>query len=219
MTDMSLKTAETPSGKGAGDENFPVGSLLLPRRLRPHVAIFYAFARAIDDVADNPDLAPEEKVRRLDGFDEALLGQTDDPALAKAHAHPRKPERDRCPGRALPRPDRRLQAGRGQAALRRLGRPDRLLRPARPRRSGATCSTCTANPARAIRARTRCATRCRCSTTCRTAATTTARSTGSTCRRTGWRPKAARCEALDRAGASPGLAPRARPLPRRRPTR
>ena len=51
MTDMSLKTAETPSGKGARDENFPVGSILLPRRLRPHVAVFYAYARAIDDVA------------------------------------------------------------------------------------------------------------------------------------------------------------------------
>lgn len=85
MTDMSLKTAETPSGKGAGDENFPVGSILLPKRLRPHVAVFYAYARAIDDVADNPDLSPEEKVRRLDGFDRALLGQTDDPAYDKAH--------------------------------------------------------------------------------------------------------------------------------------
>ncbi len=29
------RTAVTPSGKGAGDENFPVGSWLLPARLRP----------------------------------------------------------------------------------------------------------------------------------------------------------------------------------------
>jgi squalene synthase HpnC len=85
MTDMSLKTAETPSGKGAGDENFPVGSMLLPKRLRPHVAVFYAYARAIDDVADNPGLTPAEKIRRLDGFDQALLGQNDDPAYEKAH--------------------------------------------------------------------------------------------------------------------------------------
>ncbi|MHA1568064.1 MAG: squalene synthase HpnC [Alphaproteobacteria bacterium] len=77
-------TAETPSGKGAADENFPVGSFLLPPRLRPHVATFYAFARAIDDIADNPALAPEDKVARLDGFDRALLGETDDPAYAKA---------------------------------------------------------------------------------------------------------------------------------------
>ena len=80
-----MATVETPSGKGAGDENFPVGSFLLPKRLRPKVAIFYAYARAIDDIADNPDLDPDEKVARLDGFDRALRGETDDPAYAKAH--------------------------------------------------------------------------------------------------------------------------------------
>ena len=80
-----MATVETPSGKGAGDENFPVGSFLLPKRLRPKVAIFYAYARAIDDIADNPALDPEDKVVRLDGFDCALLGETDDPAYAKAH--------------------------------------------------------------------------------------------------------------------------------------
>jgi squalene synthase HpnC len=79
-----IGNAETPSGKGAGDENFPVGSFLLPRRLRPHVAVYYAFARAIDDIADNPTLSPGDKVVRLDGFDRALLGQTDDPAFIKA---------------------------------------------------------------------------------------------------------------------------------------
>ncbi|MCW5774323.1 MAG: squalene synthase HpnC [Rhodospirillaceae bacterium] len=76
--------AETPSGKGAGDENFPVGSLLLPKALRPKVSLFYAYARAIDDIADNPDLPADEKIARLDGFDRALTGQTDDPAYAKA---------------------------------------------------------------------------------------------------------------------------------------
>ncbi|NBC31568.1 MAG: squalene synthase HpnC [Alphaproteobacteria bacterium] len=79
--------AETPSGKGAGDENFPVGSFLLPARLRPHVAVFYAFARAIDDIADNPDLAPEDKIARLDGFERALSDPAHEPAaFAKAHA-------------------------------------------------------------------------------------------------------------------------------------
>jgi len=69
---MSL---ETPSGKGAGDENFPVGSLLIARRLRPHVARYYAFARAIDDVADNPALPGEEKARRLALFAQAINGE------------------------------------------------------------------------------------------------------------------------------------------------
>jgi squalene synthase HpnC len=79
-----MSAVETPSGKYADDENFPVGSWLLPKRLRPHVAIFYAFARAIDDIADNPDLAPEEKIARLDGFAAALTGRHGDAGYEKA---------------------------------------------------------------------------------------------------------------------------------------
>jgi squalene synthase HpnC len=75
---------ETPSGKGSGDENFPVGSFFLPAHLRPHVARYYAFARAIDDIADNPDLAPQEKIDRLDGFAEALATGQGGPGYAKA---------------------------------------------------------------------------------------------------------------------------------------
>lgn len=77
---------ETPSGKDAAGENFPVGSVLLPRRLRPHVATYYAFARAIDDIADNPDLEPDDKIDRLAAMESALYGRSgmDDPALAKA---------------------------------------------------------------------------------------------------------------------------------------
>ncbi len=77
---------ETPSGKGAGDENFPVGSWLLPARLRPHVAAYYRFARAIDDIADNPALSPDDKIARLSRFEAAVTGaEADDPALATAH--------------------------------------------------------------------------------------------------------------------------------------
>lgn len=46
-------------------ENFPVASLLLPARLRPAVAALYAFARSADDFADEGDLAPAERLRRL----------------------------------------------------------------------------------------------------------------------------------------------------------
>lgn len=70
---------EAPSGKGAADENFPVGSWLLPARLRPHVARYYAFARAIDDIADDPLLAADDKINRLDLFARALR----DPTLAR----------------------------------------------------------------------------------------------------------------------------------------
>lgn len=65
---------ETASGKGHRDENFPVGSFLLPAALRPHVAAFYAFARAADDIADNAHLTAKEKVARLTRFAAALEG-------------------------------------------------------------------------------------------------------------------------------------------------
>jgi squalene synthase HpnC len=78
-------TIETPSGKWSKDENFPVGSWLLPARLRPHVADFYALARTTDDIADNPNLTPQQKLERLDGFDAALRGEIkDDPAYEKS---------------------------------------------------------------------------------------------------------------------------------------
>ncbi len=83
-----MLSIETPSGKGAKDENFPVGSFLIAPALRPHVAVYYAFARAIDDIADNPDLASEVKVERLTGMDRALRGLPDyrGPEYAKATA-------------------------------------------------------------------------------------------------------------------------------------
>lgn len=75
---IAAETAvETPSGKNAAYENFPVGSFLLPAAVRPHVAAFYRFARAIDDIADTPDLAADEKIRRLDGFEQAVEGTLD----------------------------------------------------------------------------------------------------------------------------------------------
>jgi squalene synthase HpnC len=73
---------ETPSGKGRGDENFPVGSFLIRRDLRRHVHAFYRFAREADDVADNPALAPEEKVARLDRMAAMLDGASGDDAPA-----------------------------------------------------------------------------------------------------------------------------------------
>lgn len=76
---------EMPSGKSEATENFPVGSLLLPPRLRPHVAAFYAFARAADDIADNDALEPQEKIDRLDRMEQGVLGQRPgDDSVAKA---------------------------------------------------------------------------------------------------------------------------------------
>jgi len=67
-------SVETPSGKGRGDENFPVGSWLIRRDLRVHVHAFYRFARDADDIADSPTLAAADKLRRLDRMAAILEG-------------------------------------------------------------------------------------------------------------------------------------------------
>jgi squalene synthase HpnC len=72
MTAAAVDIA-TPSGKHAGNENFPVGSALIRADLRPHVHAFYRFARMGDDIADNPALEPEDKVRRLSLMQDVLL--------------------------------------------------------------------------------------------------------------------------------------------------
>jgi len=49
-------------------ENFPVASILMPKRLRRPVAAIYHFARAADDIADEGDLPDEERLGQLDAF-------------------------------------------------------------------------------------------------------------------------------------------------------
>ena len=62
--------------KDANSENFPVGSCLIPAKLRPHVMAFYDYARTADDVADS-DLPRMEKLRRLDALEAVLRGLRD----------------------------------------------------------------------------------------------------------------------------------------------
>ena len=69
---------ETWSGKDRGDENFPVGSWLIRRPLRPHMHAYYAFARNADDIADSPALPAADKIARLDVMEAVLLGQRED---------------------------------------------------------------------------------------------------------------------------------------------
>lgn len=73
-----MSSVETWSGKDRGDENFPVGSVLIRKALRPHVHAFYTFARNGDDIADSAALGAVDKVARLDLMESVLLGQADE---------------------------------------------------------------------------------------------------------------------------------------------
>ncbi|KQX01303.1 squalene synthase HpnC [Massilia sp. Root418] len=53
-------------------ENFPVASVLLPRRLVPAVEAIYAFARSADDLADEGDATPEQRLAALAAYEQAL---------------------------------------------------------------------------------------------------------------------------------------------------
>ena len=57
-------------------ENFPVASWLLPRQLRAAVSAIYWFARSADDIADEGNLEPIERLRRLDAYRVELRGIT-----------------------------------------------------------------------------------------------------------------------------------------------
>ena len=53
-------------------ENFPVASFLLPRRLVPAVEAIYAFARSADDIADEGDAGPAERLAELERYGKEL---------------------------------------------------------------------------------------------------------------------------------------------------
>ena len=54
------------------DENFPVGSILIPAHLRGKVHDFYQFARQADDIADHLAWSEEEKLENLNAYRQAL---------------------------------------------------------------------------------------------------------------------------------------------------
>jgi phytoene synthase len=66
MVDLAAAYASCARDARTHYENFPVASRLLPRRMRPHVAAVYAFARAADDFADEGERTVEERHRLLD---------------------------------------------------------------------------------------------------------------------------------------------------------
>jgi squalene synthase HpnC len=89
MSTMTLEpaaptAADLASGKGHTDENFPVASVLIAPQHRPVVMAFYGFARAADDVADNPHAPPEQKLALLEAMRATLVGESDSDAKALA---------------------------------------------------------------------------------------------------------------------------------------
>jgi squalene synthase HpnC len=74
---MTLDAAQLRSGKGSGDENFPVASWLIAVRHRRPILAFYEFVRIADDIADHPRLAAQDKLAHLDSLEASLLGGSD----------------------------------------------------------------------------------------------------------------------------------------------
>ena len=70
-------------------ENFPVGSILVPKRLRRHVCSIYAFARVADDLADEGyetgEWTEARRLAELDAWErrleDALAGRADHPVF------------------------------------------------------------------------------------------------------------------------------------------
>jgi squalene synthase HpnC len=74
---------DTASGKTHRDENFPVASALIAPQFRAPIMAFYNFVRAADDISDNEDLAPEQKLALLERLDQALQQQGPDEEPAR----------------------------------------------------------------------------------------------------------------------------------------
>jgi squalene synthase HpnC len=86
-------------------ENFPVASILMPKRLRPAVEAIYHFARSADDLADEGDASDEQRLAALTAYEQALdriqVGQVAQSPLFEAlgkvikdYALPLQPFRD-----------------------------------------------------------------------------------------------------------------------------
>ncbi|MEZ5705515.1 MAG: squalene synthase HpnC [Burkholderiaceae bacterium] len=81
MRDSNVRDKTTTLAHGVDHyENFPVASLLCPAALRPVVTALYHFARTADDLADEGDASPDERLKQLAAYrkdlDQALNNAT-----------------------------------------------------------------------------------------------------------------------------------------------
>ncbi len=58
-------------------ENFPVISVFVPKHLQKHVAVIYRFARQADDIADEGHFSAEERIAKLDEYNQELKSAID----------------------------------------------------------------------------------------------------------------------------------------------
>lgn len=78
MHSPQRSTPHSPTVAGWGQagtqhyENFPVASWLCPPALRPAILAIYRFARCADDLADEGDATPEQRLQDLGQYREAL---------------------------------------------------------------------------------------------------------------------------------------------------
>ena len=121
-------SVETPSGKGRGDENFPVGSFLIRARPARRMSTPSTASPAMPTTSPTTRRSPPTTRsagstawrRVLDGAPGERLA----PAAAAMRAQPRRDRRHRP---ALPRRAARVPPRRDQTALSRLGRSDGVL--------------------------------------------------------------------------------------------
>lgn len=83
-TKSTAQAVEAWSGKDKADENFPVASLLIEARLRPHIHAYYNYARNADDISDNSAFSAAEKLARLDAMENVLTGHSTTDTSASA---------------------------------------------------------------------------------------------------------------------------------------
>ena len=74
---MTITAMKSPALHKSHYENFPVASVLCPPHLRPPIAAIYAFARTADDIADEGDALPAERLADLAAFHADLLAAAD----------------------------------------------------------------------------------------------------------------------------------------------
>lgn len=67
-----MSAAPAPAHPISHYENFPVASWLCPARLRAPIAAIYHFARTADDLADEGEASPSERLQALAAYRQAL---------------------------------------------------------------------------------------------------------------------------------------------------